>query len=72
MANRYEPTTLHLYRIHISIILDNEEEMYDRSSYNIHMPENEDFFIDIPPGFRLVYRRLVNSICSIDKLDLIW
>ena len=55
MANRYEPTTLHLYRIHISIILDNEEEMYDRSSYNIHMPENEDFFIDIPPGFRLVY-----------------
>ena len=26
-----------------------EEKVYERLSYNIHMPEDEDFFIDLPP-----------------------
>ena len=35
------------------LFLDTEEEIYDRLSYNIHMPEDENHFIDIPPEFRL-------------------
>ena len=29
--------------------IEEEEKIYERLSYNIHMPEDEDFFIDIPP-----------------------
>lgn len=29
-----------------------DEEIYWRLSYNIHMPENEDYFLDIPPHMR--------------------
>ena len=32
--------------------VDSEEEAYDRLSYNIHMPQDEDFFLDIPPLYR--------------------
>jgi hypothetical protein len=31
---------------------DDDEEIYNRLSYNIHMPENEDYFLDIPPHMR--------------------
>ena len=55
MADRIKPTTLHLYRIHISIILDNEEEMYDRSSYNIHMPEKRKLYFLFLSSFFSLY-----------------
>ena len=30
--------------------IEEEEKIYERLSYNIHMPEDEDFFIDLPPS----------------------
>jgi len=30
--------------------IEGEEKVYERLSYNIHMPEDEDFFIDLPPA----------------------
>ena len=30
--------------------IEDEEKVYERLSYNIHMPEDEDFFIDVPPA----------------------
>ena len=27
-----------------------EEELYDRLAYTIHMPQEEDFYLDIPPA----------------------
>ncbi|XP_023324584.1 histone-lysine N-methyltransferase SETD7 [Eurytemora carolleeae] len=41
--------------------IDSEEEAYDRLSYNIHMPQDEDFFLDIPP----LYRSLENYSASL-------
>jgi hypothetical protein len=33
-------------------MLEDDEEIYNRLAYNIHMPENEDYFLDIPPHMR--------------------
>ena len=30
--------------------IEEEEKIYERLSYNIHMPEEEDFFLDLPPA----------------------
>ena len=30
--------------------IEDEEKIYERLSYNIHMPEDEDFFLDLPPA----------------------
>lgn len=30
--------------------IDDEQERYERLAYNIHMPEDENFYIDFPPN----------------------
>ena len=32
------------------LVKEAEEEVYDRLAYTIHMPQEEDFFLDIPPS----------------------
>ena len=29
---------------------ETEESLYDRLAYNIHMPPDAEFFLDVPPG----------------------
>ena len=50
--------------------IDDEQERYERLAYNIHMPEDENFYIDFPPnqadtrkycaslGHKVVYKRI--------------
>ncbi len=58
--------------------IDDDEEIYNRLSYNIHMPENEDYFLDIPPHMRslkvysasLGHKVTENSVLKLCKLDI--
>ncbi len=39
-------------KIYRNLFLDSDEEIYEALSYNIHMPQDENFFLDIPKKFR--------------------
>jgi hypothetical protein len=60
--------------------IDDDEEIYNRLSYNIHMPENEDYFLDVPPHMRslkvysasLGHKVTENSVLKICKLDIFY
>ena len=44
------------------LTLDSDEEIYEALSYNIHMPQDENFFLDIPKKFRYFFYFLLINV----------